>query len=119
MNIGSQKAREIINNDHHIEGGPWVSLGEARSAAESLQQAWAWSGRRELAAMRGPVDAIAEEMRRPTPDRHTVADRVRKLIDLISASASVASLGAAIADPLRMLAGWLGDLGGPILQMLI
>ena len=123
FNIHSQSAG-VINNvdgDQRIVGGQsgtLTSLERARDAAQTLQHVLAVSHSRERAAMRSHVDAIAAEMQRHTPDRRTVAERVHNLIDLISASASVTSLGAAIAAPLRTLAEWLGDLGEPILRML-
>jgi hypothetical protein len=51
------------------------------------------------------VDTIVAEMRRPSPNRRTVADWVRTLIELINASTSVASVGAAVTGPLRNLVG--------------
>jgi hypothetical protein len=121
FNIGTISADEVsmAGRDTYIARGTLTSLGAARLAAESLRQAFASTQSRELAAMRGPVDAIAAEMQQPTPNRRTVADRVRTLIELINASASAASLGVAIIDPLRRLAEWLGDLGAPILHMLV
>ena len=121
MYIREQKATKIYNAEggQYIGGDqPGTSLEDARFAAEGLQQALSSSPSREFAAMHGHVDAIAAEMRRQTPDRHTVADRLRKVTDLINASASLASAGAAIIGPLRTLAEWLGDLGVPILHML-
>lgn len=123
FHIQSQSAG-LINNvdgDQHITGGQsgtLTSLDTVRDAARILQQALAVAPFHETAAMRHYVDAIAAEIQRPVPDRRTVADRVRRLVDLVSASAPIASLGIAIAGPLRTLAEWLGDLGTPILRIL-
>jgi hypothetical protein len=113
--VGSQTAEyiNIAGRDQHIEGGQrgkLTSLGDARLAAEKLRQAFASTQSRDDTPARELVDAIVAEMRRPTPNRRTVDDRVRKLIELINASASVASLAAAVTGPLHILMGWLAGL---------
>ncbi len=125
FNINNQTAG-VVNNvagDQQIYGGQTgtlVQLNAARDAARDLRSALDLVGlsRREAGAARGHADAIAAELGRSNPDRPRVADRLSKLAGLILAAGSLATAGLSIAGPLRVLIGWLGHLGEPIVQML-
>jgi hypothetical protein len=122
---GGQHAGVInnVNRDQHISGGQHgtlVSTDSARAALQSLQEA--------LAAVPLPPHVAAEvgahleqaatELRKDTPDKPTVAERLGRLTGLLASLGSLASAGARIVEPLQTLATWLGVLGQPILHLL-
>jgi hypothetical protein len=125
FNINSQTGG-VINNvagDQRIAGGQQgtiVSIEAARDAVRGLEQAITAAPLSQSAATeaRGHLDEVDAEMRKDAPDRPTVADRLRRLTDLLASTGSLASAGAAMAGPLRTLASWLGSLGEPIVRAL-
>jgi hypothetical protein len=125
FSIGSQNAG-VINNvagDQRITGGQHgtqVTLDTARQAVRDLHaglSATALDGK-TAAEARTQVETIDAELEAPQPDRSRVARSVERLTRLLAAARSLATAGAALMGPLRLLAGWLGTLGEPILRLL-
>ena len=120
FNIGSQHAEQINN----VAGDQWnqVTIGddEARQQVRSLRAALERAG---LPAdvdphARAYLDDVEAEMRRPAPRKVAVAAGLKKLTDVVVSAGALASAGAALAGPLGAVAGWLGGLGKPILDVL-
>lgn len=125
FNVNSQNAAQINNvaGDQHISGGQHgtvVTIGTARDAAKALRDAVAAAPLPDEAAepARVLVEEMDAEMSKETPDPPTVADRGRRLVELLTSAGSLATAGAAIVGPLQTLATWLGHLGEPILRLL-
>lgn len=125
FHIGSQTGG-IINNvagDQRITGGQQgtvVTTEAAQRAVYELRQALTATRLDAAAAAeaRARVDEIDAELRAPLPDQGRVAGRLERLTRLLAAAGSLTTAGAALIGPLQTLAGWLGTLGEPILQML-
>jgi hypothetical protein len=125
FNIGTQNAA-VINNvagDQRIEGGQYgtaVTAGQARRAVRELRDGLAAARldratAREAQAQLAAADAAVHA---PEPDKPRAAQALRRFTQLVAAAGSLASTGAALIGPLRILAGWLGALGAPILHAL-
>jgi hypothetical protein len=126
--IGTQNAA-VINNvagDQRIEGDQYgtavtaVTAQQARRAVRELRDGLAvtrldQTTAREARARLAAADAAAHE---PEPDKSRVAQALRRFTELLAAAGSLASTGTALIGPLRILAGWLGTLGAPILHAL-
>jgi hypothetical protein len=125
FNIGTQNAG-VINNvagDQRIEGGQhgtvvtteqaWQAVRDLRDglAAIRLDDTTARQARTELAAADAAVHAAE-------PDQPRVARALRRFTQLLAATGSLANAGTVLIGPLRILAGWLGALGVPILHTL-
>lgn len=122
FNINNQTGG-VVNN---VAGNQWISGGQegsvvtldaARDAAHHLLSAITAATLPPDVAAPSRADAaeVDAELRNRAPDRRTVADRLRRLVDAL---ARTGSLVAAIAGPVRTLAIWLGQLGAPIIQAL-
>jgi hypothetical protein len=125
FNIGSQQAGQINNvqGDQHIAGGQHAVFGTdavARQAARDLRRALAEAtiDRRNAAGARRELDEIDAGLGAARPDRHRVAGALERLTRLLSSAGALVTAGAALVEPLRALAGWLGGLGAPVLQLL-
>jgi hypothetical protein len=105
FNIGSQNAGQINNvaGDMYVSGGQHGVAGTpeaARQISRTLRRSVATlplEGR-DAEAARSAVDEIDAGLEREQPDRSRIA--------------------GALVEPLQALAGWLGDLGAPVLQLL-
>jgi hypothetical protein len=125
FNIGSQTGG-VINNvagNQHISGGQTgtvVTLESARDAARALQDAVAAAAlpAETAAAARTEAAEIDAELRKATPDRQTVADRLRRLTSVLTATGSLATAATSVVGPIQTLVTWLGHLGGPIAPIL-
>lgn len=120
FNIGSQHAEQINN----VAGNQWnqVTIGdeEARRQVRSLRAALERAGLPadvELGAW-VYLDDVETEMKRPAPRKVVVARGLKKLTDVVLSAGALANAGAAVAGPLGAVAGWLGGLGKPILDVL-
>jgi hypothetical protein len=125
FNIGSQTGG-VINNvagDQQIAGGQRgivVPTEAARQAMRDLIAALDASSLEETTAQqaRNHADEIDAELAKGEPDRPRVASVLERLTRLLTSAGSLATAGAALVGPLQTLAGWLGELGGPVLRML-
>ena len=125
FNIGSQEANQINNveGNQYLHGGQHgvvVTTQEARGLAADLRQALpgAALGRRDAGAARAAIDEVEAGLAGAQPDRPRVAAGLERLTRLLTATSALATAGAALVEPLRGLAGWLGDLGAPVLALL-
>jgi hypothetical protein len=120
FNISSQSAG-VINN---VGGDQWnqVTIGDddARVQVRALRRALERAGlppavAREAAAH---LDGAEAEMARPVPAKPAVAERLRELTRILASAGSLAAAGGALLGPIGAVAGWLGGLGKPILDMI-
>ncbi len=120
FNIGSQHAEQINN----VAGDQWnqVTIGddEARRQLRSLRAALERAGLPPDVdpRARAYLDDVEAEMSRSAPRKAAVATRLKKLTDVVVSAGALATAGAAVAGPLGVVAGWLGGLGKPILDLL-
>jgi len=125
FNIGNQSGG-VINNvagDQRITGGQQgivVAPETARQAVRDLFAALDASSLDEDIAReaRSHVERIDAELASDNPDRTRAATFLERLTRLLTSAGSLATAGAALVGPLKTLAGWLGELGEPVLQML-
>jgi hypothetical protein len=129
FNIGSQSGG-VFNNvagDQTVYGGQWavagsVSLDDARAAARELRGLLDRHARalapQDASAVRRHLDAADRELARSEPDRPRVAERLRRLTEVVVSAGALAAAGTAFGAPLMALAGWLGPLGDPIRRLL-
>ena len=61
---------------------------------------------------------IEAAMHAPQPNKSRVAKMLQRLTQLLVTAGSLTTASAAIIGPLQTLAGWLGQLGAPILRQL-
>lgn len=125
FNIHNQQAN-VINQaagNQWITGGQHVtvtSLDAARDAVVVLRQA---VGATPLdpagaASARVWVDEIEAELRKDQPDPPVVRNRLERLTSLLKSTGALAAAGATLVNPLRAVAGWLGELGMNVLRLL-
>jgi hypothetical protein len=126
FNIGNQNAG-VINNvagDQRIHGGQHGTLVTTEDALHTVGDLRAALAQVALdpdtsAVAREHVDEIESELRHePEPDRAKVAETLERLTRVLTAAGAVTTAGAALVGPLQALAGWLGNLGGPVLALL-
>ena len=122
--IGSQTAG-VINNvegDQTVSGVQIGQVGDdqARATAVQLWHAIRLAGLPDPVARQATAEAAAlvDDIRRPQPDRPTVAGRLQRIVALVASVASLVTGGSAIAAAVQGLASWLGQLGAPILARL-
>lgn len=124
FNINSQNAAQINNvaGDQHISGGQQgtVTIGTARDAAKALRHAVTTAPLPDETADTARVlaEEMDAEMSKETPDRPAVADRGRRLVELLTSAGSLVTAGSAVIGSLQTLATWLGHLGEPILRLI-
>jgi hypothetical protein len=112
----------IINNvegDQHIHGsqqGTVLGLVEVRDAVEQLRAAVTTSGLNEVdsKSVRECLKDIDSEVKRPEPDKATIATRLKKITEI----AKFAGTLAGIIGPVQTIVAWLGTLGQPIARIL-
>jgi hypothetical protein len=121
FHIGTQNAG-VVNNvgrDQHITGrqeGTLVVTPEVREALQALRSTVAsveLDGRQSREATR-QLDEIEAAVGSATPEPERVAGPLEKLTRLLVAAGPI----AAAVGPLQTLAGWLGQLGAGVLQLL-
>ena len=125
MKINNQYANQINNveRDQYIYGGQHgvaATTQDARRLAADLRRALpsAALGRRDNGAARAAIHEVEAGLAGPQPDRSRVARGLERLTRLLSATGALVGAGAALVEPLRGLAGWLGELGAPVLGLL-
>ncbi|WP_380282355.1 hypothetical protein [Kitasatospora purpeofusca] len=126
FHIGSQQGG-VINNvagDQTVHGGQRGRLtADGRDVRELVGELRAAVDRAPLPPavapeVRSELDALDTEVARPEPDREAVAGRLTRVTHLLSSAGALVAAGTGLIGPLSALAGWLGTLGGPILQAL-
>lgn len=122
FNIGSQQGN--INNvagDQTIHGGqhgdfttvtdPRAMLGQLRSELDRLGLP-----PQVTTQVDGEVASLGAELDSPSPDRTTVAERLVKIVRLVTTAGAVVSAGGALAGVLSSFASWLGPIGDSVLN---
>jgi hypothetical protein len=125
FNIGSQTGG-VINNvgrDQQITGGQQGIVVPTEAARQAVRDLIAGLNASPLDATtaqqaRNNAEEIGAELGKDEPDRPRVANALERLTRLLTSAGSLATAGAALVGPLQTLASWLGELGGPVLQML-
>lgn len=127
FNIGNQNAGTINNveGDQHVHGGQHATvhvqqdLAQGRGALDALRSA---VGARPEAAddsvTQGELARIDEALRGPEPDRVEAASALERLTRRLASIGSLAAAGAALVEPVRALAEWLGPLAAGVAAML-
>ncbi|UGT42160.1 hypothetical protein LTV02_01645 [Nocardia yamanashiensis] len=113
FNIGSQQGN--INNvgrDQTIYGGQHGTFTQIQDSATELAETLRRLG---LAQPAAEAEAVRRELAQPQPNRESIANRLTRIAQSMTAMAGAA---AAVQAPLVALAHWLGGLGGPILLAL-
>ncbi|EMY35859.1 hypothetical protein D477_002206 [Arthrobacter crystallopoietes BAB-32] len=121
FNIQNQSGG-VINNvegDQHIHGsqqGNVHSLIEVREAVQQLQDAVTGSGLNsaDSKSVNDCLRDIDAEVKRPAPDKATVATRLKKITEIAKAAGTLAGL----VGPIQIMVAWLGTLGKPIAKLL-
>lgn len=120
FNIGSQDAN-VINN---VAGDQWsqVTIGDDE-AREQIRQLRAAVERMDLppdaaSQARAHLAEVDAEMKQAAPRKDAVAAKLMQVMQVIVSAGSLAKAGALLAGPIGAVAGWLGGLGKPILDML-
>jgi len=121
FNINSQSAGVIhqagrdmtIGTSHGTLATPLAAIADLRVA---LANAPLDRGdrRRTEAALR----EIDSELHKPEPDKHLVAGQLWRIVGILGDAGAAVSGVERLVDPLRQMAGWLGDAAGPLLGVL-
>lgn len=125
FNIRNQSA-SVINNvagNQTVDGSQGrnvVTLDAVRAAVQELRRAVeaAPIDRSTCTAATEELDDLGAALAEDEPDQPRVADRLGRLTSLLKSVGGLAAAGAALTVPIQTLAGWLGQLGEPILRML-
>lgn len=119
FNIGNQQAVNINNvaGDQTVQGGQHGTFlgGEPSEWAASLVTRLHALG---LPSEAAEAEAVQAELDRAQPDRQSIADRLTQLTEALTSAGTLVTAGESLRGPLMALAGWLGALGAPIMQML-
>jgi hypothetical protein len=123
FNIGSQKDGVFNNvagnqNVGNQRAVTVATLDDARTAAHTLRALLQTAHPSVAETVRDDLDAADGELARPEPDRSRVADRLRRITEVVVSGGALAAAGVALGSPLITLAGWLGPLGDPIRRLL-
>jgi hypothetical protein len=125
FHIGQQNAGviNVAGRDQQIYGGQqgtavageseWRAVRELRNALVAANL-----GETRAAEAHAQVDEVDAALRTPQPDKSRVAHVLERLTRLLVTAGSLTTASVALIGPLQTLAGWLGDLGAPILHML-
>lgn len=122
FNINSQQAVTINNvardqtigrQDATLHAGPLGDLAALRAALAELSLP---EGPRRTATQ--ALDAAEEELQRPVPDKHRVADRLEEVAGVLGPLGVLVSAADRLAGPLQQLAGWLGPAGHALATLL-
>ncbi|WP_020143414.1 hypothetical protein [Terracoccus sp. 273MFTsu3.1] len=127
FNINNQNAGTInnVDGDQHVHGGQRSTV----RLHQDLNQ-----GRDAVADLRSAIDACPEATADPVtrhearcidealegeePDRAAAASALERLTQRLRSLGALASAGAALVEPIRALAGWLGPLASGVSTML-
>jgi hypothetical protein len=120
FHISSQNAH-LINN---VAGDQWNQAtlrdADALEQVRQLRNALDTAGLAPAVATqaRAHLDDAETELAQQTPSKPDVADRLKQVTRILVSAGGLATAGGALLGPLGALAGWLGGLGRPILDML-
>lgn len=125
FNIHNQQAN-VINQaagNQWITGGQHVTattLTAARDAVVALHQAVGTAplSQADAATARAWVSEIAAELHKDHPNPPVVENRLQRLTSLLKSAGALAAAGTTLLNPLRAVAGWLGELGVATLRLL-
>lgn len=120
FHIGSQDAR-VINN---VARDQWTQVNlddddvweQVRQLRRAVEHAGLPPAMAEQA--RAHLEQTEVEMRRDPQSKPAVSDRLTRLAQVLGSAGALATAGGAFLGPLGALAGWLGGLGKPILDVL-
>ncbi len=120
FHIGSQNAN-LINNVVHDQWNQVTVrdvdvLGEMQQLRQALEISRLDPGVASQA--RAHLAEAESEMTQGAPSKPAVAQRLKQLTQVLVSAGGLATAGGALLGPLGALAGWLGGLGKPILDML-
>lgn len=125
FNIGSQQAGQINNTggDQTIYGGQHATISSPADALVALQVLRAAVDVAELPrakkrSAKQHVEEIAEELRRPEPDKRGIAGRLADVTKILLAAGAFVSGGTSLAQAVSSLATWLGALGAGVVALL-
>jgi hypothetical protein len=123
FNIGHQNAVNINNAAHDLtvnggQQGHTITHQDARAAAQHLHAALERPGSPESTDALPLARDIDIEMSRRHPDQSRVGELLTALSEMIATGVGWARAGAAIIEPIRILATWLGAHGATILGLL-
>jgi hypothetical protein len=122
FNINSQQAGTINNVagdqtigrlDSTMYAGPLGDLAAVRAALAELSLPE--SARR---AATKALDAAEEELQRPAPAKHRVADRLEEVAGVLGPLGMLVSAADRLVAPLQHLVGWLGPAGQALAALL-
>jgi hypothetical protein len=121
--IASQPAGvvDFAGGDPAGDGGRYVAIvtaRQARQAADRLAYALAQSALGGNAMIAAQTKRIRLELGRGTPDREQVTACLETMVEAITGMASWVRAGAAVVEPIRTIARWLGPWGAGILSLL-
>ena len=130
MQIGSQRAttitniegNQIVNNvggDQLVAGGQQSAVGDVREGRRLLEALRAQLRAAELpgpvgSAADAMVDGLHAERCASRPDRPAIADRLKRLTQILLSAGALVSAATGVGAPIAALAGWLGAVGRPI-----
>lgn len=120
FHIGSQDAH-VINNVARDQWNQVVtSDDEARSQLRQLRASLEGSGLPPALCRQGRayLDQAEAEVGRGPESKPAVADRLKQLTQVLASAGALATAGGALLGPLGALAGWLGGVGKPILDII-
>jgi hypothetical protein len=112
---------DMVGGDVRGDGGRYVATvtaRQARQAADRLAYALAQSPLGRSVMIAEQAKRIRFEMGRGKPDRERVAACLDTMIEAITRTASWVRAGAAVVEPIRTIARWLGPWGTAILSRL-
>jgi hypothetical protein len=126
FNIGSQQAG-VVNNvagDQHLYGGQHAAMSmdvaDVRALLAKLREDIMRSSLPDNAnaEAEAEIDAAAAELSKPQPDKRAIAGRLTELTKVLTAAGALATAGTGLGGALAAVAGWLGNLGEPIRNLL-
>src|SRR3954452_12874024 len=119
-NSGSMYAgsvNQVGGNQYNWSAPPELMRRTAASLRCSVERKVRLDQRRAEAA-RAELDEIQAGLGQSEPQARRVATALKRLTELLKEAGALVSAGAALLEPLRRLAIWLGALGAPVLALL-
>jgi hypothetical protein len=97
-----------------------TTLTAARDAIVALHQALRTAplNQTDAASARAWVGEIAGELNKDRPNPPVVENRLHRLTSMLKSTGALAATGATLLNPLRTVAGWLGELGEATMRLL-
>jgi len=128
FNIGKQTGG-VVNNvagDQYVEGSQsgvgqaTVSLPEAREALALLRGLLLPDGLPAPSAqdVQADLDGATEELAKPEPDRPSIAQKLKRVIETMISTGSLIGASSQILGSLHALVQWLGPAGAHLVARL-